>query len=251
MTPTETAIQRDINNTFTVLLENINAAISDSKSYGEMELEAHYKKFPADRNSVFVKNLIYKVLSDQDHLLYQANSLIDREARYYKTHGYVFDSDIKNVLQLTKQILSTVLSKTDTAFVDRYGIGRYTHLHKAIQENENLIKLESQPKVINSKPSTSNRINWKILSPDIWVTEYEGYPLTVQFYNGYYYGTVKDISNFRVYSISTPYQTREQAIEATIEFADEKRKNNTSKTKEAYMRDEYKPIYQGKQGRLF
>ena len=55
---------------------------------------------------------------------------------------------------------------------------------------------------------------WEQMSENLWVKNMPAYQYTVQFYDGSYFSTVKDIKHFRVYSDATPFATLKEAMNA-------------------------------------
>ena len=55
---------------------------------------------------------------------------------------------------------------------------------------------------------------WEQRSENLWVKNMPAYQYTVQFYDGSYFSTVKDIKHFRVYSDATPFATLKEAMNA-------------------------------------
>ena len=96
---------------------------------------------------------------------------------------------------------------------------------------------------------------WEQMSENLWVKNMPAYQYTVQFYDGSYFSTVKDIKHSRVYSDATPFATLKEAMNAAttrvVKLASQERTALNPKPQPIKGEEEYRPIFQGKQGRLF
>ena len=96
---------------------------------------------------------------------------------------------------------------------------------------------------------------WEKISDKLWIKNIPGYQLTAQLYEGSYFSTVKDEKHFKVYSNATRFATLKEAMDAATtraaQLASQERTALNPKPQPIKGEEEYRPIFQGKQGRLF
>lgn len=248
--------KRDVVNTIDVIINWLKGAINNSSNYVMASVEEHFRKFPADRGSAFVRNLTQKVVDDQtaylrgliSNLLYMKQEVMKNPPNY--------EPIITNT-PIATQSLGLLLRKIerglDTSYRDdiENALANYQELYRFAT------KLRTEPNTTIPKGFTG----WEVRAEGMWVKSMPSYELLVQQFLNKFYATVKDIPAHRVHSDSTPYNTLQEAMGAAVHNAAKlantsaveavNKKYAEREAQRQQAQNEYKPVFSGKQGRLF
>lgn len=251
---------RNIINTLDTISHKLRDAIADSSAYIEEDIEEHYRRFPADRGSAFVRNIITKRVYDQDiYMSKLINNLLYLKSAFKKNPADM--NPILNHISVAEEALHRMLKITKEGLGrTQWGLDlRYHNIYNALQEYESLKQFIERQK--NAAPAPIKipvgYTGWESIGSNttpggnMWRKSQGNYQLLVQESYGKFYATVKDIPAGRVYSNSTAFDKPEDAMRAATSTAVRLASKITPQLRESNPSETYRSKYSGNQGRLF